>query len=911
MGFLWLPHVLLMFFTSGLMTGLAVYAWQRRGRLGGLAIGLLMAAGAVWTFAAGVEAGVVDPLQKILWSKMEYIGFINTAPLTFIFVVQYFQRNTWITPRRVILLWIIPLLTLALAWTNEFHGLIWPGFSLGSREMNVLVYQHGIVFWIMILYEYWLFFLAIVILVRFLLSTRWRFRWQGLAMIAALLFPAFGGIIYLANISSVPGLDWSPIYSAMTGIVLWVSTQNFGFLDLVPIARESIFELMQDAVVVLDCSGRVIELNPAAKRVLGNTPNLYGEYIWKQELFSAPQQQLEPQIRKKFPAGIDASLFASPIRFQTMLQIQGSTNRYYQISISPLQRSDGPLSGHLLYLQEVTALHQAEENLRIRQQELEHLINLSPWQVAYLDAKGKYMVVNEGYASFFGLTELDFIDQSIREVIPEEYRQPILSHFQRAVQGEESQFVLEKPSDGEGSTVYNLLFSPVRSQNGLVDSICIYHQNITAQHEKEMAQEQIRHELEDQVKERTYQLEQTITNLEKEIQDRRRAEAELRDIKDHLVERVSSQSRKLAGLYEVIIAGTQMEEENQLLDHTLERVTTALECSAAAIHEWHGNELRLIIQRGLPEKTLSCMGLMDGQWITTREIPLPVGNVRSSVILPETIRGSGFSSFLGAAVRQHGKVTGLLSVFWEEEHSFSVEDISLASAIAEELGVILENIHLRQRIEQTIVLKERRRLARDIHDSVSQSLHSLVLAAYSAKKRLEQGDLDRLDVSLELLSQGASQALREMRLLLYEMRLEPVSNVDMVESLRTRLQMVEERAGIDGSIEIDATASWVKAWEGDLFCIASEALNNSLKHSGASKVTVMVCGDPSAFLMQIEDNGCGFNPQTVSCGMGLVNMKERAERLGGKIMVDSVVGQGTKIIFQIGAVHEPGDGKDA
>jgi signal transduction histidine kinase len=233
-----------------------------------------------------------------------------------------------------------------------------------------------------------------------------------------------------------------------------------------------------------------------------------------------------------------------------------------------------------------------------------------------------------------------------------------------------------------------------------------------------------------------------------------------------------------------------------------------------------------------------------------------------------------------------------------------VEDLSLASAIAEELGVILENLQLRQRIEEAIVIKERRRLARDLHDSVTQSLHSLVLSAHTASNRLKQGDLTRLETSLDQLSEAARHALKEMRLLLYEMRLVPLQQVDMVEALHMRLEMVEGRAGIDGRLEVADGASWPKAWEGDLFCIASEALNNSLKYGQAAAVTVRLRGDPASLYLEIVDNGRGFDPQRFTGGMGLINMRERAERLGGRMEIHSAPGHGARIVLQTGGFKE-------
>jgi signal transduction histidine kinase len=209
---------------------------------------------------------------------------------------------------------------------------------------------------------------------------------------------------------------------------------------------------------------------------------------------------------------------------------------------------------------------------------------------------------------------------------------------------------------------------------------------------------------------------------------------------------------------------------------------------------------------------------------------------------------------------------------------------------------LVENVHLRRRIESTAVARERRRLARDLHDSVTQSLHSLTFAAYTAGNRLRQGRLDQLDESLRQLSDGAAQALKEMRLLLFEMRLAPLETLDLVEALQIRLEAVEKRAGIDAALTIESDPLWPKDWEREIYCIAMEALNNSLKHAHARQVRVRLGIQADHFLLEVADNGQGFDAsKSDRSGMGLHNMAERVERLGGQLHIDAAPGSGTCI----------------
>jgi len=179
---------------------------------------------------------------------------------------------------------------------------------------------------------------------------------------------------------------------------------------------------------------------------------------------------------------------------------------------------------------------------------------------------------------------------------------------------------------------------------------------------------------------------------------------------------------------------------------------------------------------------------------------------------------------------------------------------------------------------------------------VTQSLHSLVLSADTATNRLRQGKLDRLELSLSQLAESARQALKEMRLLLFELRLASLDQVNLVEALQIRLDAVERRAGIDAMLTVEGPPAWPRAWEGEMYCIAMEALKNSLKYARATRIHVRLRGELDAVDMEISDNGLGFNAQTNPVGgMGLRNMTERAERLGGRLTIASEEGAGTRI----------------
>jgi diguanylate cyclase (GGDEF)-like protein len=223
---------------------------------------------AIWSFGGAIEAGIVGMANKILWSKIAYIGFTFVAPLAFLFILVYSDRWALFRPITVILLCSVSVITLILAWTNEYHGLIWSGFRPGSSALNVLIYEHGLWYWIFISFHYALFTISLLLLIGNLKQSPAPYRQQIISVCIATLIPAFGGAAYLLRISPIPGLDWTPISTVFTGLIFAYTIFRHKFLDLVPVARAALVEQMLDGLIVLDDQQRIIDINPSARNML-------------------------------------------------------------------------------------------------------------------------------------------------------------------------------------------------------------------------------------------------------------------------------------------------------------------------------------------------------------------------------------------------------------------------------------------------------------------------------------------------------------------------------------------------------------------------------------------------------------------------------------------------------------------
>jgi signal transduction histidine kinase len=219
------------------------------------------------------------------------------------------------------------------------------------------------------------------------------------------------------------------------------------------------------------------------------------------------------------------------------------------------------------------------------------------------------------------------------------------------------------------------------------------------------------------------------------------------------------------------------------------------------------------------------------------------------------------------------------------------------ASVADQVGVAVENARLRQQAERAAVIEERERLARELHDSVTQSLYSLTLFAEAGKGLVEAGDLEVAKHNLGRMGETAQQALREMRLLVHELRPLDLEREGLIGALHQRLSAVEGRVNIKARLVAEELVELPAPVEEGLYRIAQEALNNALKHAVATSVTVYLRVKGERVELEVVDDGKGFNPQAVSNsgGMGLVSMQERAEKLGGSLTILSAPEEGTKV----------------
>ena len=230
-------------------------------------------------------------------------------------------------------------------------------------------------------------------------------------------------------------------------------------------------------------------------------------------------------------------------------------------------------------------------------------------------------------------------------------------------------------------------------------------------------------------------------------------------------------------------------------------------------------------------------------------------------------------------------VSGTLLAMWEDDDAVppSRGDHELLEAVANQAALRINSAVLATRARQVAVLEERQRLSRDLHDSVAQSLYSLTLLADGGRRLMQNGRMDNVEAYLGDLAEIALQSLKELRLLVYELRPSLLNHTCLPDAVRHRLHSVEERAGVVGKLCIDPQVVFTAVEQEALFGIIQEALNNALKHAHARTVSICIAQEGEQRVLEIRDDGVGFAPDAVNnaAGFGLPGMQERAAGLGG------------------------------
>jgi two-component system nitrate/nitrite sensor histidine kinase NarX len=421
-----------------------------------------------------------------------------------------------------------------------------------------------------------------------------------------------------------------------------------------------------------------------------------------------------------------------------------------------------------------------------------------------------------------------------------------------------------------------------------------------AELERKRAEDKL-NQLNAQLKDYNLHLEQVVAERTHEIERRHRVTECLRDMVAIL-----NSNRPLS----------------EILDYILATSTQLLGTPSGAIYSLDADQKTLSVQAtcGLPTAYATALKFSVeqsflGQAILQRQ-PMVISNWGAMLDaqpveldgVKRTLLAQNYQTLLAIPLLRQSntseehEVYGGIALYYATERTFTDEEIGLAVAFGDQAALAIQNTRLHAQVEQMAVTEERNRLARELHDSVTQSLYSLTLLAEGYRRMANAGRLTNIEEALIELGEIGQQALKEMRLLVYELRPPSLERAGLLGALHERLQTVEKRAGVEARlIATDHLLHLPMAIETGLYRIAQEALNNALKHAAATAVTVQLGASPQWVQLEVIDNGRGFDLATVAenRGIGVSSMQERTEKLGGTLTLHSAPGQGSRVCVRV------------
>jgi diguanylate cyclase (GGDEF)-like protein/PAS domain S-box-containing protein len=254
-----LPQIIFLVMAAALSGALAFYAYRGRSRQGVILLVLSLIAMSEWSLAYALELAAADPAGRVFWARAKLAGAVALPPLWLVLTLQCTGRARWLDRRIVTSLVILPVLMLVITWTNQSSGAAGRG---GEPDAG---------FWFIVACSYALLLLGAALLAPNVFGSQPLYRKQGAALWLAALAPWLANVLTLMKLTPVARLDLTPFVFPLTvGVLAW-AIFRYRVLDIVPVERDRVIQGIKDGVIVLDHQHRVVDLNPAAERILGRT----------------------------------------------------------------------------------------------------------------------------------------------------------------------------------------------------------------------------------------------------------------------------------------------------------------------------------------------------------------------------------------------------------------------------------------------------------------------------------------------------------------------------------------------------------------------------------------------------------------------------------------------------------------
>ena len=337
---------------------LGLSAWRKRPAIAVTPFAWTMLGMSVWSFMYGVEIFLTSLPAKVFIVKIEYFGIVSIPIFLLLFSLEYIGKSHLLDRRKKLWLWVIPVLTLLLIWTNEYHNLMWSDQTVTTTNgLSLLNIQNGPFFWIYVVFSYVVVLVASLLLIMEMVQRPGVYRIQISLIILGILIPWVGSLIFVGGMNPIPNLNITPLLFLPAGLGLSWAVTRYRLLEILPLEHLSVLNNMKDAVIVLNSNQRVLFINPIAENLFSLTE-------------SAALGQPFAFVSNKYQEKLAPYLTGGEQRAEIMIG-EGDQAKVFEATVSPAssrnasQASVGP--DCIITLHDITQRKEAETALSRRE----------------------------------------------------------------------------------------------------------------------------------------------------------------------------------------------------------------------------------------------------------------------------------------------------------------------------------------------------------------------------------------------------------------------------------------------------------------------------------------------------------------------------------------------------------------
>ncbi|WP_420641844.1 histidine kinase N-terminal 7TM domain-containing protein [Candidatus Leptofilum sp.] len=343
------PIILPVLIASLMAAYLLVYVWQRREMRGARALLPLIIGIVIWLFSSTIEGLFMDFDSRLFWVNVQYVGIVIVPTAWFMFCLVYTDRATLLTRRKLALLLIMPILTLLVIWTDQWHTLFRVNLILNtSGEYPFWERTVGPAFWVHTIYSYILLVSGVILMIQaYRQSSRLHRRQIGVMLVGAII-PWIANIMFVVVRGSL--IDYTSFSFLITGFMLAWGISKVGLVEITPIIRRRVIDEMHDGMLVLDDQNRILEANPAILKMLDVQEDVLGKPI--------------VELMNRWPESLTHFQGKEYTQAEICLPFADQEERHYHVSLSPLSDTKGESTGRLIMVHDITRQKQTEASLK-------------------------------------------------------------------------------------------------------------------------------------------------------------------------------------------------------------------------------------------------------------------------------------------------------------------------------------------------------------------------------------------------------------------------------------------------------------------------------------------------------------------------------------------------------------------